>query len=343
VDENRESAILALVLATSIIIASLTGYYSGIQDLNLLNPFVFEEIIGLISSLLFIVFVLALPIPFAILGALSNYKDKETIRKISAIAVAISIIAWIILLGVSAGDIILGVFFILSLLIFIEIVYLKQEELTKMVMFRSTSGAARKALFIIAIGLFIGTAMVELENQEQNTQIFGETVMELAFAQSGTEDPSELLANLIINTQKQTITSITGLSQFEKLREKEDVDVITFVTVMDSLEENVDSEEIREKVLQQLEGSQNQVEEILSFDYIRQQVPIIDIMAENIWIMLALSTAFLFLFFSNVLIANLAGIYSAALDEIIGSFGNRKGKKKRKGERKAIEVVNEKF
>ncbi|MFH1391938.1 MAG: hypothetical protein ABIH20_06510 [Candidatus Diapherotrites archaeon] len=257
-DETRETIVLGVIFGLTIVAAAILSFFSGLDKLSLVDSFLFNDIIATVFSVGFIAFSLALPLPYAFLITLSLHREKEELHKIAGVGVLLAIISWIILFGISASNILLGIFFIISLKILIEIVLVKQNELNKLVTYRTASGAARTAFFIFAIGIFISSALVEINNQEQNLQKFGDTVM-------------------------------------------------TFT----------------------LDNQQT-----LTFDTVRQQSPVIDIMAENLWLIISLGIALLFVFFSNLVLTNLTGVYTSILNT---------GLDVKETKPKKIEVVKEKI
>tara|TARA_Y100000310_G_scaffold345828_1_gene470717 strand:- start:8291 stop:9301 length:1011 start_codon:yes stop_codon:yes gene_type:complete len=335
-DETQETILLGIIFGFTIVAVAFLSFFSGLDELNFVNPFLFEDILNLVSSIGFIAFVLVLPLPYAVLIVLSMHKEKKEVYGITGIGILLAIISWILLFGINANEILLGVFFIISLRILIEVALIKKDELHRFVTYRTAAEAAKTAFFIFAIGIFISSAMIEQNNQEQKIQEFGNAIMDIAFEQSGNETTNELLADLILNTQKKTITSIMQTPQYQDIEDKTDNDVISFVLLMEALETKVNAESTKQEILDQLDENQQNNQQILTFETLRQQSPLINTVAENLWLIVSSSIALMFIFFSNLIFANLTGVYTSILNKGFGSKG-------KKPKRKRIEVIKEKF
>ncbi|MCR4335869.1 MAG: hypothetical protein NUV57_05020 [archaeon] len=361
-DETQETILLGVIFGFTIAGVAFASFFSGLDKLNLISPFLLEGILATIFSAGFIAFTLILPLPYAFISALSLHREKKETYGIAGIGILLAIISWILLFGINATDILLGVFFIISIRIVVEITLIKHDELKRFVTFRTVAGAAKTAFFIFAIGIFISSAMMELENQEQNIQEFGNTIMTLALEESGNQNTNELLTNLIINTRRQVVTSIMQTPQFETLQNKTDEDVVSFVLLMNALESNVNSDSAKQDILNQLNSNQENNQQVLNFEAIRAQSPLIDSMAENLWLVISSSVVLMFIFFANIILSNLAGVYAVAIDKGFdlksrktnselkqksapkpNTKPNTKSNTKPKFKRSGIEVIREKF
>ncbi len=291
------------------------AYASGINDLNPLSSGILEEIQLLLTSIPFILFVIFVPLPFTIISiACFTFKDKFYSYATGLIGGILTLIISIFLFGFGAGEIIIAIFFLLSIMLFVETLYVRKKELKTLIVFRATSEATKKAMLIIALSIFVATAISAIENNEQNIEVFGESVMNLAFANNtDNAEPIENIAELLIVNQQQTVTTITNSEVFEKIKEKEDVDVQSFILTMNNLEESVYSNETREQVISQLQENQKNNQNIITFDYLRETSPAINTIAEYYWLITAFTSATFFMFFANIIVSNIAGIYASIL------------------------------
>ena len=314
-DEKTKLGVFSGLIFITTLLTVFFVYSSGINNLNPLNSGILEEIQLLLTSIPFILFVIFVPLPFAIISiACFTFKDKFYSYATGLSGGILTLILSIFLFDFGAGEIIIAIFFLLSILLFVEILYIRTKELKTLIVFRATSEATKKAMIIIALSIFVATAISAIENNEQNIEIFGESVMDLAFTNNtNNAEPIENIADLLMVNQQQTVSTITNSKVFEKIKEKEDLDVQSFVVSMYAIEQSVYSNETREQVISQLQENQKNNQNIITFDYLRETSPAINTIAEYYWLITAFTSATFFMFFANIIVSNIAGIYASIL------------------------------
>lgn len=318
-NDNYKTILGILGIAVAVILAALVFKVTGLQHYDLLNLASIDGIIRFVLSFPIILFALILPLPYAIVSVLVFFEtNKIEVYKIGLIGTFTGLLISIIIFGFSLDSIVVSFFYLLSMVTLIETANFKKDELKQLVTFRTASAASHKAFFLIAVSLLLISASDGIQNQEKYVDELGEMVMDMAFTNvGGSNDPAELAADLLIKNQKETIDTITRLPEFTVLREKEDTDVKTFVASMDSLAENIDSPETRRATIEAIKERQGTIQNILTFDFVRSQSPLVDAVADYYWLITAFSIFFFFIFYVNLIAINIAGFYAAVIRKLI--------------------------
>ena len=314
-----KTLLVILGIAVSIILAALVFKITGLQHYDLLNLSSIDGMIRFVTAFPIILFALVLPLPYAIVSVLAFYeREKMEVYKIGLIGTIIGLLISTIIFGFTLDAIVVSFFFLISIVVLIETANFKKDELKHLITFRTASAASRKAFFLLGISLLLISATDGIQNQDKYVDELGDMVMNIAFANAGGgSDPAELAADLLIRTQKETIDGLMALSTFTVLRNKEDVDVKTFVASMDNLADNVDSRETRQATIDKIKERQGTAQSILTFDFVRDQSPLIDMVANYYWLLTAFSVFFMFIFYVNLIAGNVAGLYASIIRKLI--------------------------
>ncbi|HZX19536.1 MAG TPA: hypothetical protein VFF13_00810 [archaeon] len=315
--------VFSALIGVSVIIAGLAFYFSGLRGADLLQTNGLDGAIMLFASIPAIIFFISFPIAFGIVSFLVLKLEKNEVYKISFPGIFLGLIIVLFFNGINFEGILFSIFYLASFAVLIETAYFKKDELKKWVNFRTGFEAAKKAFFVIAIGLFLTTAFDGLAHQEEYAEKLGEKIIELSTGEAGLDEEAiEINADLLLENQQSAIQAITSLSQYQVLKEKNDPDVRIFVSTMEIVEGEIFSEETREKAIAQIREAQKKNMQRLTFDYLREQSPLLDATAKYYWLLNAFSIAFLFLFYTNILGANLSGLFTALLERVLGK-GNK--------------------
>lgn len=318
IDKKYAPIGVAALIAISIILWTSFLGASAVSGVNVLTTKGFAEMLEKASSVNFILFALLLPLTISLVSLLAFYFDRVKAYATAFGAELLGLVVLVALNGFDVAGIVTAFFFGAGTVALLEFSYLKKEEYKKLVTFRTTSSAAKVFFVLLAVGVFLGTAALAYGENEKNVKEFGDTVMELAFRPiGGGEGLSEKLADVLIQSQSQALQQITATPQFQKLRGKEDVDVQTFVLLIDKTQENVNSPLARARIVEELNKQMQSATEVLNFDVLRKQSPMLESIAQNYWLILAFTFTSFFTLIANLILANLAGIYAAVMRKII--------------------------
>lgn len=286
------------------------------------------ELLGKAFSLRFTLFALILPLTFALISLLPFYFGRLESHAMAFASSLLALIALIALFGFSGGGILLALFFGIGIIAAIEFTRMRKDELKRFVTLRAVISSTKMALFIVSIGVLLTSAMSAYRDNDANTKKIGDDLIAVAFkpniGQSGLTDK---IADVMLQSQKQGLSVILSTPQFQKLREKTDLDVQAFVLTMDVAGAALESPEVKQKLAdefnKQAEGMQGlaSVKQLLTIDVLRKQSPILDMLFRYYWVLLAFGMWTTFLMFANLLVANLAGIYAAVMRKIIELSG----------------------
>ncbi|MDD5148468.1 MAG: hypothetical protein PHH08_03300 [Candidatus ainarchaeum sp.] len=330
---DKKTIIFAAVIAAAIIISAFLLNASGISVAQILDVKNYKVTIAKLLAAEFIGFVFIAPVSYAAaIIAMKKNESMETLAICSlsaAIAVIISLVAFPNLMHY----LILALFAIASFPVAMYYSKIAFKELKKFATFRGTGSSINKGAMIIALGILVFSAATILpKNQQMATQMeydFVElTIGENATGMAGlaTSKISEQIADGIILQQSQTLDQMTGNQAFEKLRAKQDPDIIAFVTATDAIKQQIQSPVYRAQLIAQI--AQNQESALQNAGINQSQIiqmikkmPIIQQLEPFFWFMAAL----ILIGISQILfliISNLGAAYCLILDRAIPKEDN---------------------
>ncbi len=286
------------------------------------------ELLGKVFSVRFSLFAIIFPATLALIAILPFYYARAKAYAISFCSCALALLALIVLFGFSKLGIINATFFGLGIVAMLEMCRLKKEEFKKFITFRSVASSCRIGLLIVSIGVLLTSAITAYKENDANTKQIGDDLIGVALRQDGRQSAlTDKIADIVVQSQKQSITLISSTPQFEKLREKTDPDVQLYVATVDKTKEGINSPEMKQKILDELN---KQVEtagggagaQLVTADVLRKQSPIMDLIFRYYWALAAFGIWSTFLAFANILVANLAGAYAAAIRAAAGQTKN---------------------
>lgn len=321
-DKRIELALFAVIVFVSSLAAAFLFRKSGFLGTDFVSLTSLGAVFGTFVTLKFALLVLVLPFVFGLVSALSHFKARADVYAVALGGAVPAMLISLALFGSGFAHSALAFFFLLGLVCCIEVTFLRKEELKRFVTFRASSEAAKKAFFLVSIGLFIAGASAALEDNEANVKRLGDTIIELSFnpqASSGSGgDLASVSADLLIGAQKQTISALMALPQYKKLESKQDAEVQEFVAAVNAMRAGADDPGVRQKVVEQLREKQGAVRESFDFDFLRRQSPLIAMIAEYYWLIHAFALATMFTFVANILLVNMAGLYAAGVRMVMG-------------------------
>ncbi len=286
------------------------------------------ELLGKVFTIRFTLFALLLPLTLALISLLPFYYGRAYTYSVSLGASFLALLPIIVLLGFSKLGIVLAIFFGIGVVAILELTYLKKGEFKKLVTFRSVASSCKTGLLVISIGVLLTSGYAEHRDNEKSTKKIGDELISLAFRQDvGQSGLTDNIADLTLQAQKQSLALVSSTPQFEKLREKTDPDVQLYVITVDKTREALDSPELRQKTIDELNKRADGMagvlagKQLLTIDVLRKQSPMLDLIFTYYWLFAAIGTWTTFLMFANIVLVNLAGIYAAAIRKIIGLAG----------------------
>src|SRR3989338_5986825 len=163
-------------------------------------------------------------------------------------------------------------------------------------------------------------AYIAHSENEKNVKEFGDSVMELAINPAGGQGGiTDKLADVLVQTQRESLNVVMASPQFSKLRAKTDPDVIVFVATMDATKEVLNSPATAEKIKKELAAKSDAATSVLTFDMLRKQVPALQWVSDYFWLLLSLGNAMMFLFIANLFLSKLAGLFAAVFRALFES------------------------
>jgi hypothetical protein len=302
-----------ILIGISGILLLLSTLFFSLTKINI-NDFLSINIFSLIEkgiSIEFTLFMIFLSLSIALIIKATEELDKKE-------AIIYSLISYILFSTI--GLIIFGVLEFLLLFLFgsIGIIALVFSIQKKEGFEAGNMGGKRFALFF-SLGLFFVILSTTLPIQNELEEDFAS---DLLTSTVGGEDDlkssiQEPLLEATVNTQIETLNAVSSLPSFENLSEKNDVDVLTFVTEFEAIQNTIESDDYRDQI-------ENQLSESNIFENLIENMPLINNLSEYAWFIYPFF-ALIFIFMVNsIILKNLIAIFYFLINLILNKNSNTK-------------------
>jgi hypothetical protein len=320
-EKAKQLVIFIALIAALTIICGFLLQASGVEALKLATFKGLKEAIPKLLSTPFIAFFILSAVIFALVNYLCLSKTKAFTYKTALPGLLVGIVISLLAFGFTTEKLFIAIFLLIGTLVLIETAFIKKQEFKKFISFRTSSSATQKAMLLIALGLFLSTAFTILNNQEKFVKEFEQEMLDMALGQAGGNQIADAAVEMNIQANKQAVGLITQTPQFNALRSKSDPEVQSFVNMMNSLESQIDTPAMKEAIKQQVLASQENAKSIVSFEMLRDKIPFLKTIEGFYWLIAGLGIAGVFLFFANLILANLAGLFTALLAVLLKKQG----------------------
>ncbi|MBS3059436.1 MAG: hypothetical protein J4224_03355 [Candidatus Diapherotrites archaeon] len=294
---------------------------SGLGLTEAINIANFEETLRKIMSLEFLLLVLVFPITYSLVVVMAKAEGRIATYIITFLSLIFAGMLSLALFPKLLEFLALGMLYIISFFLVIEIAMLKFQELKAFVMVRSAGDSIGKSITVLGIGLFVLISFTVLANQEEFVKGFEDKVFSLAAGDSSEMNLEGLSADLIAGTQLQTIQQIKGMQQYQPLTGKDDVEVQTFLLAINELEEVVGSQQYREQLKENIRresGNSQPAERFRStFETIKSQIPFFVLIEKYFWLITAISFTSIFFLVGGIIIKPLGMLYAGLFDLVL--------------------------
>ncbi len=306
-------AAIALAIALSIAASALLFQSTGLNASALFNPDGFAGIISAITSASFIGFALLFPVSFGVVSGLSHSLEKKQLLVPAIAGTVPGIIAMLALSGFSVEKIFVAAGFAAGIIVAVQYSFVKKKEFKTLVVYRTGYASAKTGFLVFGIFLFVAVAFSLGANNEASSQDFKDAVMEMAYSPANVDAVSEQSADILLNARKQSVSEIISTPEFGALLDNNDAESKGFVQRMALMGQSLGSNETRQKLVQQIREKQNS-EQLVTFDSIAERVPYLAFLANYYWLFASFAVFTTFIFFANIVAANLAALYALATE-----------------------------
>jgi len=277
------------------------GFFLGASGVTLESLITLKDLDGTIQNLLsfnFLSFLVFFPISYSLIIAFTKIFDKRMLEGISVAAFVLSGIILLLLLSSIQALLIVGLFYLISLIVLIETAFIKFEEIKHLKILRASYGAISQALLLVGIGLFISTMLFVIPAQEQLVEEFENEIFSSFTPEDVQEELADTTAQIIIQTQTQTITQIVSTPSFQTITQKEDSDVQNFVTVINELLLAVQTPEYKQTLVKSISDRQATALDQTDFQEIlnktKEKIPLFSFLEDYFWLFAAITIMSLF-------------------------------------------------
>lgn len=308
-------------VAASIFIWTFFLNLSGIT-VNDFFTFKIDIILGKLLTINFLLFLLTFPMTGAIIAAFAKKMDGTNLAIFAMISGFIALTIAMLAFAPMQGFLIITVFYLISIPFMIQAANASYLELKKFVSTRTFMASVGKGITIIGIGLFVLSAATILPQQEQYIEKFEETFFENIFQSLMLGENKNQIVNaqveIVIQTQQQTLDKVTDNQLFEKLRGKQDMDVMAFVAGTDALKKQIKSPEYRQQVSEQMNATAGRAtEQIDIMKMMKQQFPFIEITEKFFWLFQSFVLVSVFFLLANIFCKPMAAVYGLITEKAL--------------------------
>ena len=280
----------------------------------------FGQTIQSVTSIWFILFIVFFSLSIALICLCARAFDRKEAHIISLAATVVGLVLAISMFG-TWGLLIPMVFFVVSIPLMVEITQTKMVELQRFPLMRSVWQSGRRAIGVLAIGLFVSTVILVLPNQSHYVDQFEQGFLELAVNQDlGESGINDQAAELYVNYNNQLLGQLMQTPQFQRLQIKNDPEVIDYVNSVRILQAQTQTPEFKEQIKEQLkQNSASNPTRLLTIDFLKQQSPLMNqtftAIEQYYWLIAAFIAAGLFSFIGGIIITPLAGLLGWAIGQ----------------------------
>jgi len=283
-------------------------------SLEVLTGFDFGAIFSAILSQQFILFALLLPLPYALAAVLSKKFEQKELSIAVVGGALLGVISSILVFSNLSGYAIAMLAYAFSFLLVIEIVYIKRAELKKWVWLRTLSVSVSKGAMITGAGLLIAVLLFTLPNNEASAEKFEDYIFDMVAENVLGNENQQDAAALGADIQKKALGLLTENKLFRKLETKEDLDVIAFVAMVNSVKEQLENPEQFSNSAAQEQDVKEQLKDSIN---IREMVPFYGVLIDWLWLIQTLAVFGLFALYKGIVAVPLGIAYGLVLEKAI--------------------------
>ncbi len=313
-----DNYLTTIALTITLIISIISANFFFALTKITLDSFLTINVFPLINAMIsfeFIMFLIFVSLSIACILVIIKHANLQY-------ALGFSLIGYV--LGITLGTIIFGnIGFLIPLLIAtggiplaFESLNKKEREYKSLPTLRSGISAANKMIMLTAAGLLIFIMIITFPAQETYEQEFAAQILSTTIGDTQTfggmlQTP---MIKVIIDSQKQTLDSVKKMPGFSQFENKNDPDILTFVTNFNTFNNMVNSKNYVTTITDQF-SAQTENQELNK--QLLEQIPIINEVAKLSWLVYALEAFIMVMFIGNLIVKNLAGLIYILINYLI--------------------------
>jgi len=301
---------------------------------NDLFTFKFQIVAAKILSLNFLLFLILLPLPIAIMAGFAKRSDKTVLILISLIASMPAIIIAMALFPNMQTLWIPIAACIVSIPLAIETSFIKYSELKSWVTMRTMLAAMGRTIMLISIGLIVLSAVIILPNQEQYVDKFEDFIEDFTSNFTGDKTQNNIsgqAAKQVIEAQKELVNQVLETPSFVKLKEKDDIDVMAFVLQAEATKSFINGPEYRAEMERRFQdATRTVIQEMDIIGTMKKEFPLFQTFEDLLWIMQALTIIAFFSMAATIICKPAAIVYGMITESIFYLFEKPQTKPEKK-------------
>ncbi|MEK6941697.1 MAG: hypothetical protein AABW85_02480 [archaeon] len=326
-EELVKSAIAGFLLFASFFLWAFFLNASGVSVQTLASFSDFGALFKSLTSIWFILFLVFFPVSYALLVAFTRLVEKRTLQGIAATAFILDGVIFLFVFPGIAQEFLLGFFYLISLVVAVEVAFVKFRETKSLALFRVPHSSVSQAMGILGIGLFVSTALFVLPIQPQMVSDFEKKLFENFKLEDVQSDVADTTSKIIVQTQTETLKQLIATPSFSAMSRKEDSDVVLFVTMMDTLYVKVQepqyASDLKQKIAAQNANTLTQGKFEQALEQVKKKLPIFSIFENYFWLIAALASMSIFFFASTIIIKPIGTIFGALFSLIAEQFNKK--------------------
>ena len=320
--QNKKIWVFAVIICLSIILHALFLNSSGFMVLDALDLSTAGQSIGEILSIEFILFLVSFPLAYTVAIVMCRFLNKTDARVAVVVGTLTGGILSLVLFEIISSYILICAFYFFSMIVITESAHSLFKETKSLIYVRVIANAAGKALLLLGMGIFLVSVLTIFDNQQMYVDNFEEAVVSMISENEGL-DYSDMGADLIIESQKQTLDLIIDTPMYTAIENKQDTEVQDYVSFVSALRVNMDTPQYKE-LLKQKMGEHNVDSGDITkdaFNMVKKQLPMLIIIEDYFWFIGSFLAASLFFLAGNLIFRPLAVIYGTIFGKLAEAAG----------------------
>ena len=320
--QNKKIWVFAVIICLSIILHALFLNSSGFMVLDALDLSTAGQSIGKILSIEFILFLVSFPLAYAVAIVMCRFLNKTDARLAAVTGTLAGGILSLVLFEIISSYILICAFYFFSMIVITESAHTMFKETKSLIYVRVIANAAGKALLLLGMGIFLVSVLTIFDNQQMYVDNFEEAVVSMISENEGL-NYSDMGADLIIESQKQTLDLIIDTPMYTAIENKQDTEVRDYVSFISALRISMNTPQYKELLKQKMEEQDTGTEDITknAFNMVKKQLPMLIIIEDYFWFIGSFLAASLFFLVGNLIFRPLAVIYGTIFGKLAEAAG----------------------
>jgi hypothetical protein len=317
---TKKNFVFIALIFVSVILWAFFFSSLNLTLVELLNASKIKSVIAELNLENLILFLVFFPLTVALIVIQCKIEEHKSRSFIVSLGGTVTALIFSLIFFSNLQEYLLvGLFYVGGIALTVELIHVKKLELKKYVSLRLLGTGIHKTTILIAIGIFLLVSLTIYENQEFYSEQIDIQLLEIAAGNQTKEQLNEMVAEGLIESQKQTAEQVIALPSFQALKTSSDPNAVEFHSALLELKKYMDSPEYKQKIEEEINKqtslSEEQLKEVLQS--VKSQMPVFKLITDYLWLIEGFAFFSVFLLISSTIFYALTLIYGLIIEQIL--------------------------